>query len=151
MSQLASKAWPSRAGFVSARVQENAAGRLDLRFEDIGEQALKNIARRVPAAGSVSTRATSGPALPEKPFDRGAAFRQYERRSGAGIFHRRHGDKIITALSRIRWLFVLARNSSFSYKGQALDVKQVGQQLGVRYVLAGAVRKAAAGCGSPGS
>jgi adenylate cyclase len=76
---------------VSARVQEDTAGRLDLRFEDIGEQALKNIARRVPAAGSVSTRATSGPALPEKPFDRGAAFRQYERRSGAGIFHRRNG------------------------------------------------------------
>jgi TolB-like protein len=51
-------------------------------------------------------------------------------------------EEIITALSRIRWLFVIARNSSFTYKGQAVDVKQVGRELGVRYVLEGAVRKA---------
>jgi TolB-like protein len=51
-------------------------------------------------------------------------------------------EEIITALSRIRWLFVIARNSSFSYKGQPIDVKQVGRELGVRYVLEGAVRKA---------
>jgi adenylate cyclase len=50
-------------------------------------------------------------------------------------------EKIITALSRIRWLFVIARNSSFTYKGQAVDVKQVGRELGVRYVLEGSVRK----------
>src|SRR5438477_961250 len=50
-------------------------------------------------------------------------------------------EEIITALSRIRWLFVLARNSSFTYKGQAVDVKQVGHELGVRYVLEGSVRK----------
>jgi adenylate cyclase len=52
-------------------------------------------------------------------------------------------EEIITALSRIRWLFVIARNSSFTYKGQAVDVKQVGRELGVRYVLEGSVRKAA--------
>src|ERR1700758_5374647 len=52
-------------------------------------------------------------------------------------------EEIITALSRIRWLFVIARNSSFTYKGQAVDVKQVGRELSVRYVLEGAVRKAA--------
>src|SRR5690349_15720951 len=51
-------------------------------------------------------------------------------------------EEIITALSRIRWLFVIARNSSFIYKGQAIDVKQVGRELGVRYVLEGSVRKA---------
>jgi tetratricopeptide (TPR) repeat protein len=51
-------------------------------------------------------------------------------------------EEIITALSRIRWLFVIARNSSFSYKGQSPDVKQVGRELGVRYVLEGSVRKA---------
>jgi TolB-like protein len=51
-------------------------------------------------------------------------------------------DQIITALSRIRWLFVIARNSSFTYKGQAVDVKRVGRELGVRYVLEGSVRKA---------
>ena len=51
-------------------------------------------------------------------------------------------EEIITALSRIRWLFVIARNSSFTYKGRAVDVKQVGRELGVRYVLEGWVRKA---------
>jgi TolB-like protein len=51
-------------------------------------------------------------------------------------------EEIITALSRIRWLFVIARNSSFTYKGQPIDVKQVGRELGVRYVLEGSVRKA---------
>src|ERR1700739_1944365 len=51
-------------------------------------------------------------------------------------------EEIITALSRIRWLFVIARNSSFTYKGQNVDVKQVGRELGVRYVLEGSVRKA---------
>src|SRR4030095_1948801 len=50
-------------------------------------------------------------------------------------------EEIITGLSRIRWLFVIARNSSFSYKGQSPDVKQVGRELGVRYVLEGSVRK----------
>ena len=52
-------------------------------------------------------------------------------------------EEIITALSRIRWLFVIARNSTFTYKGHAVDVKQVGRELGVRYVLEGSVRKAA--------
>jgi TolB-like protein len=51
-------------------------------------------------------------------------------------------EEIITALSRIRWLFVIARNSSFTFKGQAVDVKEVGRELGVRYVLEGSVRKA---------
>src|SRR5437868_8954732 len=50
-------------------------------------------------------------------------------------------EEIITALSRIRWLFVIARNSSFTYKGQAIDVQRVGRELGVRYVLEGSVRK----------
>ncbi len=52
-------------------------------------------------------------------------------------------EDIITGLSRIHWLFVIARNSSFTYKGRAVDVKQVGRELGVRYVLEGSVRKAA--------
>jgi TolB-like protein len=51
-------------------------------------------------------------------------------------------EEITTALSRIRWLFVIARNSSFTYKGQSVDVKQVGRDLGVRYVLEGSVRRA---------
>jgi TolB-like protein len=52
-------------------------------------------------------------------------------------------DDIITGLSRIKWLFVIARNTTFTYKGRAVDVKQVGRELGVRYVLEGSVRKAA--------
>jgi DNA-binding winged helix-turn-helix (wHTH) protein len=57
-------------------------------------------------------------------------------------------EEIITALSRIRWLFVIARNSSFTYKGKAVDVRQLGRDLGVRYVLEGSVRKAAVGYAS---
>ena len=59
-------------------------------------------------------------------------------------------EEIITALSRIRWLFVIARNSSFTYKGRAIDVKRVGRELGVRYVLEGSVRKAGRGCAITG-
>jgi len=57
-------------------------------------------------------------------------------------------EEIITALSRIRWLFVIARNSSFTYKGQATDLRRVGRELGVRYVLEGSVRRAATACAS---
>jgi TolB-like protein len=57
-------------------------------------------------------------------------------------------EDIITALSRLPWLFVIARNSTFTYKGRAVDVKQVGRELGVRYVLEGSVRKASDACGS---
>ncbi len=81
-------------------------------------------------------------AAPRQAVDRGIALRQYERRPGAGIFRRRLVEEIITALSRIRWLFVIARNSTFTYKGQTVDVKQVGRELGVRYVLEGSARKA---------
>jgi TolB-like protein len=77
-------------------------------------------------------------AAPRQAVYCGIALRQYERRRGAGVFRR----QIITALSRIRWLFVIARNSTFAYKGRAADVKQVGRELGVRYVLEGSVRKA---------
>ena len=60
-------------------------------------------------------------------------------------------EEIITALSRVRWLFVIARNSTFTYKGQAVDVRQVGCELGVRYVLEGSVRRAGTGCALPAS
>jgi adenylate cyclase len=60
-------------------------------------------------------------------------------------------EDIITGLSCIRWLFVIARNSSFTYKGKTADIKQVGRELGVRYVLEGSVRRAATGCASPHS
>jgi adenylate cyclase len=133
---------------ISARVQEDAAGRLDLAFEDMGDQALKNIARPVrayrvvTAAGSPSTQVSSGPPLPDKPSIGVLPFANMSGDPEQEYFVDGMVEEIITALSRIRWLFVLARNSSFTYKGQAVDVKQVGRELGVRYVLEGSVRKA---------
>jgi adenylate cyclase len=133
---------------VSARVQEDAAGRLDLTFEDLGEQALKNIARpirayrAVTAARSSLRRASSGPPLPDKPSIAVLPFANMSGDPEQEYFADGMVEEIITALSRIRWLFVIARNSTFTYKGQAVDVKQVGRELGVRYVLEGSVRKA---------
>jgi len=133
---------------VSARVQEDTAGKLDLAFEDMGEQSLKNIARPVrayrvgPASGPAFTRASFGPTLPDKPSIAVLPFANMSSDPERQYFVDGMVEEIITALSRIRWLFVLARNSSFTYKGQAIDVKQVGRELGVRYVLEGSVRKA---------
>jgi len=155
---------------VSARVQEDAVGRLDLAFEDLGEQALKNIARPVRVYRVTLTHPVAG--APRSPLSRnageGAERRRHEAGEGGSApalalpdkpsiavlpFQNISGDpeqeyfvdgmveEIITALSRIRWLFVIARNSSFTYKGQAIDVTQVGRELGVRYVLEGSVRK----------
>ena len=133
---------------VSARVQEDATSRLDLAFEDIGEQMLKNIARptrvyRVRDADASLKRPTA-PALPlpDKPSIAVLPFANMSGDPEQEYFVDGMVEEIITALSRIRWLFVLSRNSSFTYKGQAVDVKQVGRELGVRYVLEGSVRKA---------
>src|SRR5271170_4110891 len=132
---------------VSVRVQEDAAGRLDLAFEDMGEQALKNIARPVRAyrvvtsGGSALPQMSSGLALPDKPSIAVLPFANMSGDPEQEYFADGMVEEIITALSRIRWLFVIARNSSFTYKGQAVDVKQVGRELGVRYVLEGSVRK----------
>jgi adenylate cyclase len=134
----------------SARVQEDAAGKLDLAFEDLGEQALKNIARpvrvyRIATAGPVSATAQETPALavPDKPSIAVLPFANMSGDPEQEYFADGMVEEIITALSRIRWLFVIARNSSFTYKGQAVDVKRIGQELGVRYVVEGSVRKAA--------
>jgi TolB-like protein/class 3 adenylate cyclase len=133
---------------VSARVQEDVIGRLDLVFEDIGEQQLKNIARpirtyRVIVSGSAALpRASADPLLPDKPSIAVLPFQNMSGDLEQEYFADGMVEEIITALSRIRWLFVIARNSTFTYKGQAVDVKQVGRELGVRYVLEGSVRRA---------
>jgi TolB-like protein/class 3 adenylate cyclase len=138
---------------VSARVQEDVGGRLDLTFDDIGEQSLKNIARpvrvyRVRLATAENTPKETlterRPALPlpDKPSIAVLPFQNMSGDPEQEYFADGMVEEIITALSRIRWLFVIARNSSFTYKGQAIDVKRVGQELGVRYVLEGSVRKA---------
>jgi adenylate cyclase len=132
---------------VSARVQEDAAGKLDLAFEGLGEQALKNIARPIRAyriaIGAVSATAQEAPALvlPDKPSIAVLPFANMSADPEQEYFADGMVEEIITALSRIRWLFVIARNSTFTYKGQAIDVKRVGRELGVRYVLEGSVRK----------
>jgi adenylate cyclase len=138
---------------VSARVQEDAAGRLDLTFDDIGEQSLKNIARpvrayRVRLATTENkpkgTPTGSGPALtlPDKPSIVVLPFQNMSGDPEQEYFADGMVEEITTALSRIRWFFVIARNSAFTYKSRAVDVKQVGRELGVRYVLEGSVRKA---------
>jgi adenylate cyclase len=128
-------------------VQEDAAGRLNLAFEDLGEQQLKNIARPVQAYRVITAdrppgpQAGSGPALPDKPSIAVLPFQNMSGDPEQEYFVDGVVEEIITALSRIRWLFVAARNSSFTYKGQTVDVKQVGRELGVRYVIEGSVRK----------
>jgi adenylate cyclase len=132
---------------VSARVQEDAVGKLDLVFEDLGDQALKNIARPVRAYRiatgpvPVTEPETTALPLPDKPSIAVLPFANMSGDPEQEYFADGMVEEIITALSRIRWLFVIARNSSFTYKGQAIDVKQVGRELGVRYVLEGSVRK----------
>jgi TolB-like protein len=95
----------------------------------------------VTVAGVASTRAGSGPALPDKPLIAVLPFANLSGDPEQEYFADGMVEEMITVLSRIRWLFVIARNSSFTYKGRAVDVKQVGRELGVRYVLEGSVRK----------
>src|SRR6266550_1838579 len=132
---------------VSGRVRADAAGKVDVAFNDLGEQTLKNIARplrvyrvrlgEVPATDASAAALT----LPDKPSIAVLPFQNMSGDPEQEYFADGMVEEIITALSRIRWLFVIARNSSFTYKGQSPDVKQVGRELGVRYVLEGSVRK----------
>ena len=132
---------------VSARVQEDAEGRIDVVFKDAGEQQLKNIARPVRVynihIGRPEAPKASPPmlALPGKPSVAVLPFQNMSGDAEQDYFADGMAEEITTALSRFRSLFVIARNSSFTYKGRAVDVKQVGRELGVRYVLEGSVRK----------
>src|SRR6516165_1703470 len=126
---------------------------LPLAFVDLGVQQVKNIQEQVRAyqfnapgeareAASARVGETeSPPPLPDKPSIAVLPFQNMSGDPEQEYFADGMVEEIITALSRIRWLFVVARNSSFTYKGQAIDVKQVGRELGVRYVLEGSVRK----------
>ncbi|HEX3419470.1 MAG TPA: hypothetical protein VHT21_24180, partial [Stellaceae bacterium] len=117
-------------------------------FEDMGEQQVKNIAHpvRVYRGRNPNAAATSASApslcLPDKASIAVLPFANMSGDPEQEYFADGIVEEIITALSRIQWLFVIARNSSFTYKGQAIDMKQVGRELGVRYVLEGSVRKA---------
>src|SRR5215472_5356255 len=100
--------------------------------------------RLVGLAGSpgAAVSAAQGLPLPDKPSIAVLSFQNLSGDPDQEYFADGMVEEIITALSRIRWLQVIARNSSFTYKGQAVDVKQIGRELGVRYVLEGSVRKA---------
>jgi TolB-like protein/class 3 adenylate cyclase len=134
---------------VSGRVHEDVAGKVEILFEDIGEQTLKNIARPVrvyrlrPAADVTGVPRLPALSVPDKPSIAVLPFQNMSGDVEQEYFADGMVEEIITALSRMRWLFVIARNSSFTYKGRIVDVKQVGRELGVRYVLEGSVRKAA--------
>jgi adenylate cyclase len=134
---------------VSSTVREQIGTKLPLSFTDLGEQQVKNIAQPLKAyriRGETSPTATpvrsSSLPLPDKPSIAVLPFANVSGDPEQEYFADGMVEEIITALSRIRWLFVIARNSSFTYKGHSVDVKQVGRELGVRYVLEGSVRKA---------
>jgi TolB-like protein len=128
---------------VSSRVQEDVHGGLEIAFEDIGEQQLKNIVRPV-RVYRVRLKGATKAAPAQHPHKPSIAILPFNNMSGdpeQEYFADGMVEEITTALSRTRWLFVIARNSSFTYKGRAVDVKQVGREMGVRYVLEGGVRK----------
>ena len=139
---------------ISDDARRQIRGKVDITFEDLGSQSLKNIAEpmrvwRVPygrAVPAVPTRLRVDDAaltLPDKPSIAVLPFTNLSSDPEQDYFADGMVEDIITALSRFKALFVIARNSSFTYKGRAVDVKQVGRELGVRYVLEGSVRKAA--------
>src|SRR5580692_10122878 len=139
---------------VSRVVRDQVRDKLAFSFEDMGEQQVKNIARPIrvhrvllgerPDPSEPTTAVPPKPplALPDKPSIAVLPFQNMSGDPEQEYFADGMVEEIITALSRIRWLFVIARNSSFTYKGQAVDLKQVGRELGVRYVLEGSVRRA---------
>jgi adenylate cyclase len=134
---------------ISEDAYRQVRDRLASKFVDGGEQRFKNIARpmRVYRLADELSAASGGGAatlpLPDKPSIALLPFQNMSGDPEQEYFADGIVEEIITALSRFRQLFVIARNSSFTYKGRAVDVKQVGRELGVRYVLEGSVRKAA--------
>ena len=130
---------------ISSKVYEEISGRVDLACEDMGEQQLKNIARPVRVYGvrlhSIISSGSPTLTLPAKPSIVVLPFQNISGDPEQEYFADGMVEDITTGLSRIKWLFVIARNSAFAYKGGTIDVKQVGRELGVHYVLEGSVRK----------
>jgi adenylate cyclase len=133
---------------VSQVVRDQVRDKVDIAFEDAGDQQLKNIARpvrvykvRLGPPSFENFRAELP--LPDKPSIAVLPFVNISGDPGQDYFSDGITEDIITELSRFSDLFVIARNSSFTYKGRAVDVRQVGRELGVRYVLEGSIRRAA--------
>jgi adenylate cyclase len=139
---------------VSRVVRDQVRDKLAFSFEDMGEQQVKNIARPIrvhrillgerphPSEPTSAVLLKSPLAFPDKPSIAVLPFQNMSGDPEQDYFADGMVEEIITALSKMRWFFVIARNSSFTYKGRPVDVKQVGRELGVRYVLEGSVRNA---------
>ena len=140
---------------ISDDAQRQIRGKVGIALEDLGLQTLKNIAEPmrawrmqiatgpVPEIPQNASAGSSLPlALPDKPSIAVLPFQNMSGDPEQEYFADGMVEDIITALSRFKSLFVIARNSSFTYKGKAVDIKRVGRELGVRYVLEGSVRKA---------
>jgi TolB-like protein/class 3 adenylate cyclase/Tfp pilus assembly protein PilF len=139
---------------ISGNVFEQISGKTSFAFDDLGEKSLKNIARpiRLYAAKPAAFPATTAKLqivpgkplpLPDKPSIAVLPFQNMSGDPDQEYFADGMVEEITTALSRFHWLFVIARTSTFAYKGRAVDVKQVSRELGVRYLLEGSVRKSA--------
>jgi TolB-like protein/class 3 adenylate cyclase len=139
---------------ISDDAHRQIRGKVEFGFDDMGLQTLKNIAEPMRAwrmqsgdgsAAALSIKSSAGSsqplALPDKPSIAVLPFQNMSGDPEQEYFADGMVEDIITALSRFKSLFVIARNSSFTYKGKAVDIKQVGRELGVRYVLEGSVRK----------
>jgi TolB-like protein/class 3 adenylate cyclase len=140
---------------VSRVVRDQVRDKLGFTFEDLGDQSVKNIARPVrvfrvdPHSEEEAALALASPsaeaatlAMSERPSIAVLPFQNMSNDPEQEYFVDGIVEDIITGLSRIKWLFVIARNSTFTYKGRAVDIKQAGRELGVRYVLEGSLRKA---------
>ena len=140
---------------ISDDAQRQIRGKVDFSYSDMGLQTLKNITEPMRAwhmrlgSDAISLLPLHSPAvpvqtlaLPDKPSIAVLAFQNMSGDAEQEYFADGIAEDIITTLSKLRWLFVIARNSSFTYKGHAVDIKQIGRELGVRYVLEGSVRKA---------
>jgi TolB-like protein len=129
-------------------VYEGVRDRIDIPFEDMGEQEVKNIARPI-RVWRWSEAASAGPTvtgseplpLPDKPSIAVLPFDNMSRDPDQGFFADGIAEDIITELSKFHSLFVIARNSSFSFRGQVIDVKELSERLGVRYIVEGSVRR----------
>ncbi len=131
---------------ISGMMRDQIGTKLPVAFADLGEQQVKNIARPIRAyrVGRGERHCDSGPSLPlpDKPSIAVLPFQNLSGDPEQEYFADGMVEEITTALSKVRWFFVIARNSSFTYKGRAVDVRQVARELDVRYVLEGSVRKA---------
>ena len=129
---------------VSARVHDDVINKLDVAFEDMWRHSLKNIAQPVHVYGiTTGQHQVAAPVveLPDKPSVAVLPFTNMSAEADDDYFADGITEDIITALAYVPWIFVIARNSSFTYKGLAVDVRKVGRELGVRYVLEGSVRR----------